>query len=90
MAKFTHQNYSNKTVKLDGHEYYGCNFDGCVLVYRGGKPPVLTDSSITNCQFRLDGPAGDTGGFLRMLYHHGREGRAMVIDVISRNDDPVH
>lgn len=54
-------------VRLDGYAYAHCTFNKCVLAYAGGLG-AMTHCTIIDCQFRLDGPAGNAIAFLATMY----------------------
>jgi hypothetical protein len=63
--------FRNDTVELDGNEFEGCDIHHCTLVYRGGKVPLLANSTVADCQFTFEGSALNTMILLRLLYHGG-------------------
>lgn len=71
MSVHNNDTYTRDTVELDGGEFRGCVFTDCVLIYRGGIPPVFANCSFDRPQFSFGGPAGHTLTFLRALYHGG-------------------
>jgi hypothetical protein len=63
--------FRNATVELDGNEFEGCDIQHCTLVYRGGKVPLLANSTVEHCQFTFEDSALNTMILLRLLYHGG-------------------
>lgn len=62
---------SGEIVKLDYSSFRNTDFDGCKLVYEGGRPPELEDVTIKNCEFIFEGAARNVQQFLTMIAHGG-------------------
>ena len=69
--QFHSSSYENDIVELDGNEYDHCDFQHCILVYRGGTPPRFAHCSFLQSPFRFEDAAGNTLSFLASLYHGG-------------------
>lgn len=59
------QVFMQDRVLLDGSEFDQCKFIKCVIVYRGEQATSLRDNSFEDCEFRLEGAASMTMGFLK-------------------------
>jgi hypothetical protein len=65
------ENFESTRVELDGNRFFGCEFNKCQLVYRGGEFPVLRDSNVSQCQWVMDDAASRTLLFLHALRASG-------------------
>lgn len=63
----------NETVVLDYQDFQGIRFEGCELVYRGGRPPNLVNNDFSNCRWTFEQEAANTVAFLKALYSGGAE-----------------
>ncbi len=54
-------------VELDGNEFENCDFDGALLIYRGGPPPSLSGCGFRDFRFNFDGAAANTVRFLQAM-----------------------
>ena len=63
--------YSHETVALDGERFEDCEFRDCRLVYAGGEAPVFKNCQFHNCDWKMDGPAGQTLEHLRAMWAAG-------------------
>jgi len=61
------ERFDNQTIELDGQDFDACTFVDCDLVYRGGDPPGLANSTFSGCRFRLDGAALRTIAFFQEM-----------------------
>ena len=59
--------FKDQRVSIDEAEYKDCRFTNCVLVYSGGTL-ILRNCTFIDCHLFLDGPAGQTIGFLATFY----------------------
>lgn len=71
MAQFKNRTFEDQRMVLDGHEYDGCTFQRCELVYAGGKLPSLTNNNFDQCRWTFDGAAARTLAFLSGMYRGG-------------------
>ncbi len=79
MATFTREMFKDRTEVLDGNVYDHCTFTNCVLIYRGGDLPQMTQTQVDACQWRLEDPAGRTLALLRGLAQsRGTDGERFV------------
>jgi len=69
--QFQGRTFHNETVELDGNDYDRCDIQHCTLIYRGGKIPSLTNSTVAHCQFTFEDSALNTIAFLRAFYQGG-------------------
>ncbi len=72
-------NYNHETVSLDGEYFDGCEFRDCRMIYAGGAAPVFTDCKFDNCEWRFDGPAGNTLEHLRAMWAAGAKAQVQVM-----------
>ena len=63
--------FNHETVSLDGERFAECEFRDCRLVYAGGDAPVFTDCRFDNCDWKMDGAAGQTLEHLRAMWAAG-------------------
>lgn len=63
--------FQGKSVTLDGSSFYGCEFDGCILVFNGLLPVILEGCSFSDCSWEFSGPARNTVNFMKALYESG-------------------
>jgi hypothetical protein len=59
--------FKSQTIELDGNEFLNCEFDQCILVYRGGVPPTLDGCGFDSPRFVFEGAASNTMAFLKAL-----------------------
>lgn len=71
MASFVEETFTEQRIVLDGNSYSNCKFIKCFLSYEGGTIPILKNNLFDGCIWDLEGPAGRTLGFLRMLFLSG-------------------
>ena len=69
--QFHNSTFAHAIVALDGNDYDHCNFEHCILVYRGGIPPRFAHCSFLQSPFRFEDAAGNTLSFMASLYHGG-------------------
>ncbi len=55
-------------VVLDGSKFTDCELHNCILVYKGGRLPVFTRSSLFSCSLILEKSAMRTLALLGMVY----------------------
>lgn len=65
------QSFKNSAVELDDNQFFGCTFQKCKLIYRGGKPPSIADCSFTEISIAFEDYAQNTLVFMTALYHGG-------------------
>lgn len=71
MTTFLNERFTNQVMTVDGHDYTGCSFVGCTLVFEGGKPPVFTNCTFEAIKVQLKGTAAQTTNYLNVLYRSG-------------------
>ena len=73
------ETFTNVIVELDDHEFIGCHFEDCELVYTGGLPPVLYGCSFIRPRWTFAGAAENTVRFMADLYGTcGEQGRRLI------------
>lgn len=60
-----------KVIVLDGEAFVRKHVKNCVLVYRGGTPPLMQNSTFESSTFRFEGAAWNTLDFLQILAASG-------------------
>ena len=58
------RNYTDERIQLDGLEFEACRFHRCTLVYEGRAETGLKGNELADCDFVLEGAAGQTMRFL--------------------------
>lgn len=71
MATFQNQRFENQDVAVDGNQYTGCAFDGCILIFEGGDVPVFNRCTFRNIKIQLKGDAAQTTNYLSVLHTSG-------------------
>jgi len=74
-----------KVVVLDGEAFVRKHVRNCVLVYRGGTPPLMQHSVFEDSQFRFEGPARNTLEFLNALAVPSPEMVAVMVGLTPRD-----
>jgi hypothetical protein len=59
---------TGQRVVLDGCKFTDCELHNCILVYKGGRLPVFSQSSLFNCSLLLEKSAARTLTLLSMVY----------------------
>lgn len=72
-------------VPVDFHEYEGCTFVECDIVYHGYTPPKFADCSWRNCKFTLTGPAANGLALVSLLKNSGNPGMVDTANKILAN-----
>lgn len=83
--------FEHQEVVLDFHEFKGCTFTGCNLVYFGHGPVTLDTCTFDSCQWNFSGPAANALQFMTGLYHAGVGAKELIeqtIDNIRRGGHP--
>lgn len=65
--------YSHETVSLDGQIFSDCEFLKSRLIFAGGEPPIFENCRFQDCEWRFDGPAGNTLAYLKNLWGAGEK-----------------
>jgi hypothetical protein len=76
------QKFEEQMISIDGGTFRDCEFNDCVLFFSGVLPVDLRGSTFKECRWEFAGPAGNTIGFLRALYHRGE---TQLIEAIFDN-----
>lgn len=74
MAVYRGDRFEDQQVRLNGNEFYNCNFVNCQLVFDANGALTLDGCGFDNPRFLLDGSAADTINFLMNIYHTGGDG----------------
>jgi hypothetical protein len=70
--KHENRTFRGERVELDGGEFHDCRFEDCTIVFTGeGEFPVLVNPKFVDSRFALEGPAGRTAEYLRLLWMAG-------------------
>lgn len=59
------------SVQLDGGTFKECTFIDCEMIYEGGEMPTFISNRFKDCRWKFSGAAGNTLGFLSLLYADG-------------------
>lgn len=62
---------SGQVLHLDYQEFSDQVFHRCKLVYSGGRPPVMNNVDVIECEFIFEGAALNTVHFMGTLAHSG-------------------
>lgn len=62
---------TNDVVRLDFAVLRDTVYQGCKLIYEGGRPPIMDGCDFVECEFIFQGNALNTQAFLTMLAHSG-------------------
>ncbi len=54
-------------VTLDGASFEGCSFEGAVLVYSGGPPPLIRNCSFRDVRFEFQDAAARSLALLKAM-----------------------
>ena len=91
MSRYKKQSFKNADIELDENEFVGCKFEGCTLIYHGGKPPRINGCSFSSdIRISFEGAAGDTVALMTALYHCGLQ--PIIEDTINNirgNTNPM-
>jgi len=68
-------------VILDYADHRNTRFEGCKLIYRGGKPPTLINNEFIRCEWIFENEAENTLHFLQSLMTGG--GKELVLGAIG-------
>jgi hypothetical protein len=95
--RYDKQTFTNVIVELDDHEFIGCHFEDCELVYTGAQPPTFYGCSFVRVMWTFAGAAENTLRFLATMYDMaGDEGRQLIEDTFDnirhgwREKDELH
>lgn len=86
----TDTRFEDTTEVLDGKDYHRCVFVRCHLIFTGLGSVGLTGCEFIDCNWSFDGPAANTIGFLRGLYHGiGDAGPKLVQPLLDSITNPL-
>jgi len=63
--------FSKETIIADGQIFESCHFAKCVLVYRGGIPPLISDCLFEDTDWKCEDAALRTLAFFAILHQIG-------------------
>ena len=72
----------NSIIRLDYSVLKDTTYEGCTLVYEGGRPPTMTGCDFVKCEFVLEGPARNTQEYLSSLAR-GLDAKLVVVDMLG-------
>jgi hypothetical protein len=58
-------------INMDGNRFDKCIFRDALLVYSGGRPPILINNDFARCSFLFEGGAANTIRFLTAMRRIG-------------------
>lgn len=67
MTKYEGVEFADQQVRLNGHEFVGCVFTRCRLVFDATKPCKVQGCAFEDVVFVLEGAASDTAAFLSRI-----------------------
>lgn len=70
-ADFSGRMFGAQRLTIDGARFRGCRFNGTLLTYNGGEPPLFDGCNFHNIAFDFQGPAGHSLALLRWLTDRG-------------------
>ncbi len=73
--------FNHETVVLDGEAFSDCEFRACRMIYAGGEPPRFDGCKFDDCEWRFDGAAQRTLGFMKVVWGVG--GKAPIQALIK-------
>lgn len=68
----------DQIVQLDYQTLQDTIYRECKLVFKGGRPPIMTGCDFIDCEFILEGEAMNTLFFLGSIAHSGAD--ALVVN----------
>ena len=71
MHQHVRNSFTNVAVELDGNDFTDCTFQGCTLIYRGGRGPNMNGCDLRDSKFKFEGAAGNTVAFLKAMSKSG-------------------
>jgi len=75
------RNFTREAVVLDGKTFVNCRFEGCELIYSGGRPFVFKNTTADECTMSFVGRAENTVQTLAMMHRFGMQ--AFVDDMFD-------
>jgi len=78
MSSFRNETFSEVAIVVDGHDYAGCRFDRCRIVYCGAAAVSVTGCTFNDCEWAFDGPAAKTVQFMAALYAMGGTAQQLI------------
>ena len=69
--KVENQTFQGQTIDLDYHEFVGCKFRDCVMIYHGSGKFDVRGCSFDNPRFKFADAAQKTLGVLAAMYRGG-------------------
>lgn len=76
----------NQTIVLDYVELSNTRFEGCKMIYKGGRPPSLDSNDFINCEWIFENEAANTVAFIKGLVHGGGKDLILVTLGLEAND----
>ena len=70
--------FTDDEVVLDFHDFDGCTFTNCTLVFHGYGPVGLDSCTFKDCSWKFDGPAAATVSFMTAIHKQGGGGRELI------------
>jgi hypothetical protein len=84
-SRYSNQHFLGQTIEVDAAFFDRCVFQNCIMVYRGGPPPVFFHSTFENCQWKFEGYAAFTLEYLSTLAVTLPPDQRSLIDAILDN-----
>ncbi len=83
--KIKNQKFSGETIDLDYHEFEGCTFTKCKIVFHGYGKIGLRSCTFTDIQWEVADAAGNALNFLMVLYAGGGEVGMKLVEATFDN-----
>lgn len=86
MTEFVNRVFENYRITLDDNVYRDCVLKNCVMVYSGGKAPILVGNDFDPGTFEFRGAAAETLALLRGFIKEGGVLREIVMQELGISD----
>ncbi|WP_025041160.1 hypothetical protein [Nitrosospira briensis] len=78
--KFENKSFKNETIDIDFNSFINCQFEDCMLVFRGYGLIGMEGCTFTNVSWSMAGAAANTLKFMAGIYHGAGEGGKNIIE----------
>jgi hypothetical protein len=76
--------YQHMRIRIDGKEFYRCEFYNCVMVYGGGELPAFAHCRFTDTIFEFVGASRNTVLLMRAMYQGmGESGQTLIEETFN-------
>ena len=84
LPRITEKNFKNDVIKIDSSFYHKCIFKNSNIIYCAEGKLSLSACEFHDCNWLFEGPAGETIGFMRDIYHHLDNGGKQIVNSIFK------